>query len=182
MKIGPKKLKIATWNLSGITNRKCQVLPVSCGSFNADRFWFWRLKSCLQVHSPVTLDQEFSCEDSTDLLLVEIPWPCILDKPSQVSSQNIPYRVCHIIFIFFFSLNIKSLHGLFNPKMVSLHVAKPYLHVRDGLGVLWREKILFTFSVTFLVGNYPGRYNLLCSWNMTACRIYVRALFHSRLC
>lgn len=31
-------------------------------------------------------------------------------------------------------------------------VAKPCLQVKNGLGVLWRESILLTFSVTFLLG------------------------------
>lgn len=125
----------------------------------------------------------FSEEDSPDLPLVWVPWPHVLHKPSHVSFENIPYLVRHTILIFSFSLNVKFLYGLFYPKMGNPHVARPCLQVKNGLGgVLWRNRILLTFSGTFLIGNYPGRYILPCSWNITVCRIYVRALFHSRLC
>lgn len=164
-------------------NRKCRVLPAWHGSLNADHFWFWRLKACLQVHSPVTLNQKLPDEDSPDLPSVKILWPYILNKLPQVSFQNIPYWVCHTIFIFFFSLNVKSLYGFFNPKNGQSTCDKTLsTREKNDLGIPCRERILFTFSITFLIGNDPGRYILFCSWNITACRIYVRALFHSRLC
>lgn len=139
-----KKLNIATWTFSKIMETKKKGAswvmwrPWCC-------FGVWRLRSCLWVSSPVTLGQEFSDEDSTDLPLVKIPWSYILDKASQVSFQNIPYWGCHTIFIFFFSLKVKSLHGLFNPKMGSPCVSKPCLQVKDGVSGEKEFCLLFWF-------------------------------------
>lgn len=102
-----------------------------------------------------------SCHSWPDILRWRLYWLSTgknslaihVSEPSHVSFQNIPYWVCHTILISFFSLNIKLLCGLFYPKTGNPRVANPCLQVKkNGLGVLWRERILLTFSVTFLWG------------------------------
>lgn len=141
--------------------RKPKILPVGAQCCHSpSRILRWRTlrpstgKNSLAVHFRQTI-------------------PSYLSKHPLLS---VSYNL-HLLFL------LKRQISDFNPKMGSPRVAKPCLKVKkNGLGILWRERILFTFSVTFLTGNYPDRYILLCSWNITACRIYVRALFHSRLC
>lgn len=93
-----------------------------------------------------------ACNSWPGILRWRLYSPSMSDESSHSSFQNIPHWVCHTILIFFFSLNIKFLYGLFYPQMGNPHVAKPCLQVKNGLGVLWRERILLTFSVTFLLG------------------------------